>query len=50
MLFNKRHDQNYLTSIVKENKHQPPRTENTNNNIVKPAWIPSIGPKLRKEI
>ena len=45
-----RHDQNYLNSIVKENKHQAPKTENTDNNIVKLPWIPLIRSKIRKEL
>ena len=50
MFVENEHDQNYLNSIVQENKHQPPKTENTDNNIVKVPWIPVIGPKTRKEL
>ena len=39
-----RHNQNYLNSIVTENKYQAPKTENTYNNIVKLPWIPLLGP------
>ena len=42
------HDQNYLYSIIRENKHQALKTENTHNNIVKLPWITIIGPKIRK--
>ena len=37
------HDRNHLYSIIRENKRQAPKTENTNSNIVK-------DPKLRKEL
>ena len=46
------HDQNYLNSLVKENKHQAPKTKNTDSNM-KLLWIPvivpKIGTKLRKK-
>ena len=45
-----RHDQNYLYSIISENKHQAPKTENRDRNIVKLPWIPIIRPKKRKEL
>ena len=44
------HDRNYLNFIIRENKHQAPKTENTNCNIVRLRWIPIIGPKIRKEL
>ena len=44
------HDQNLLYSIIRENKRQTPKTENTGSNIVKLPWIPIIGPKIRKEL
>ena len=44
------HDRNYLYSIIRENKHQAPKTENTGSNIVKLPWIPIIGPRIRKEL
>ena len=44
------HDRNYLNSIINENKHQAPNTENKDSNIVKLPWIPIIGPKIRKEL
>ena len=44
------HDRNYLNSIVRENKHQAPKTENTDNNIVKLPWIPILRPKIRKKL
>ena len=44
------HDQSYLYSIIRENKRQAPKTENTDRNIVKLPWIPIIGPKIRKEL
>ena len=43
------HDRNHLYSIIRENKHQGPKYENTDSNIVKLPWIPIIGPKRRKE-
>ena len=42
------HDRNYLNSMINENKHQAPNTENKDSNIVKLLWIPIIGPKIRK--
>ena len=44
------HDQNHLYSIIRENKSQAPKIENTDSNIVKLPWIPIIGPKIRKEL
>ena len=44
------HDRNHLYSIIRENKHQAPKSENTDRSIVKPPWIPIIGPKIRKEL
>ena len=44
------HDRNYLNSIINENKHQAPNTENKDSNIVKLPWTPIIGPKIRKEL
>ena len=43
------HDRNHLYSIIRENKHQAPKYENTDSNIVKLPWIPITGPKIRKE-
>ena len=42
------HDQ--FNFIIRENKHQAPKTKNTDSNIVKLPWIPFTGPKIRKEI
>ena len=42
-------DRNCLISIIKI-RHQTPKTENTDTNIVKLPWIPIIGPKVRKEV
>ena len=50
MFLDNRHDQNYLNSIIRENKHQAAKTENTHSNSVKLPWIPIIGPKIRKEL
>ena len=33
--------------MIKKNKHQASRTENTDNNIVKLPWIPILGPKQK---
>ena len=44
------HDRNHLYSIIQENKHQAPKYENTDSNIVKLPWIPIIAPKIRKEL
>ena len=43
------HDRNDLYSITRENKHQAPKSENTDSNIFKLPRIPIIGPKIRKE-
>ena len=43
-------DQNHLYFIIWENKHQAPKSENTDSNIVKLPWIPIIGPNIRKEL
>ena len=40
----------YLNSIINENKHQTPNTENKDSNIVKLLRIQIIGPKIRKEL
>ena len=45
-----RHDQNHLYSIIQENTHQAPKSENTDCNIIKVTWIPIIRPKIRKEL
>ena len=44
------HDQNHLYSIIQENRHQAPKYENTDNNIVKLPWIPMTEPRIRKEL
>ena len=44
------HDRNYLNSTIKENKHQAPKTENTDGKMVKAPWITIIGTKIRKEL
>ena len=44
------HDQNHLYSRIRQNKHQAPKTENTDSNIVKLPWIPITGSKKGKEI
>ena len=49
MFVENRHDRNYLYSIIRENKNQVPKPENTHSNIVKLPWTPIIGPKIRKE-
>ena len=41
------HDRIYLNSIIKENKHQAPKTENKDNNIVKLPWKPIIRHQLQ---
>ena len=50
MFAENRHDGNYLNSLINENKHQGPNTENKDSNIVKLPWIPIMGPKIRKEL
>ena len=50
MFFENGHDQNYLNSIIRENKHEASKIEDTDSNIVKLPWIPIIGPKIRKEL
>ena len=50
MFVENRHDRNHLYSIIRENKHQARKTENTESNIVKIPWMPIIGPKIRKEL
>ena len=50
MFVENRHDRNHLYSIIRENKHQAHKTENTESNIVKIPWMPIIGPKIRKEL
>ena len=50
MFVEKGHDRNYLNSIINENKHQTPNTENKDSNIVQLPWIPIVGPKIRKEL
>ena len=42
------YDINYLNSIVKEDKYQATKTENTDNSIVKLLWVLIIGPKIKK--
>ena len=42
------HDRYCFNSIIRKNKHQVPKTENTGSIIVKLPWIPTIGPKIRK--
>ena len=44
------HDRNHLYCIIRENKHQAAKSENTYSKIVKLSWIPTIGPKIRKEL
>ena len=44
------HDRNHLYSVIRENKHQATKTENTDSNIAKLPWIPIIEPKIRKEL
>ena len=44
------HDQNHLYCTIRENKHQAPKSEKTDSNIVKLPWMPIIGPKIRKEL
>ena len=46
-------DRDYLNFIIKENKHQAPKTVNKDSNIVKLPCIPIlpiIGSKIRKEL
>ena len=50
MFVKNEHYRNHLFSIIRKNKRQAPKTENTNSNIVKLLWIPIIGPKIRKEL
>ena len=50
MFIDNGHDRNHLYFIIRENKHQAPKSENTDSNIVKLPWIPIIGPKIRKEL
>ena len=50
MFVEKGHDRNHLYSIIQENKHQAPKSENTDSNIVKLPWIPIIRPKIRKQL
>ena len=50
MLVENGHDRNHLYSIIRENKHQAPKFEDTDSNIVKLPWIPFTGPKIRKEL
>ena len=42
------HDRNHLHSIIRVNKHQAPKSENTDSNIVKLPWVPIIGHKIKK--
>ena len=44
------HDRNYFYSIIREKKHETPKTENTDSNIAKLPWITIIGPKIRKTL
>ena len=50
MFVENRHDWNHLYYIIREDKRQRPKTENSDSNIVKLPWIPIIGPKMRKEL
>ena len=43
-------DQNHLYSIIREDKHQALKSENTDSTIVKLPWILIIAPKIRKEL
>ena len=43
-------DLNHSYSIIRKNKHQAVKSENTDSNIVKLPWILIIGPKIRKEL
>ena len=44
MFLENEYDRNFLDSIIKENKHQAPKTQKTDSNIVKLPWLPTIGP------
>ena len=44
------HVRNHLYSIIRQNRRQAPKAENTDSNIVKLPWLPIIGPKIRKEL
>ena len=44
------HDRNHFYSIIRKSKHQAPKSENTDINIVKLPSILIIGPKIRKEL
>ena len=50
MFVENRNDRNHLYFIIWENKHQAPKSENTNSNIVKLPWIPILGPKIGNEL
>ena len=43
-------DRNDFYSIIRENKHEAPKSENTGSNIVKLPWILIIGPKIAKKL
>ena len=43
-------DGNHLYSIIREIKHQAPKSESTDSNIVKLPWITLTAPKIRKEL
>ena len=40
------HDRNHLYSIIQENRHQAPKYENTDSNIVKLPWIAITEPRI----
>ena len=50
MFVEKGHDRNHLYSIIRQNKLEAPKSENTDSDIVKLPWIPIIGSKIRKEL
>ena len=43
-------DGNHLYSIIREIKHQAPKSESTDSNIVKLPWITLTAPKIREEL
>ena len=50
MFVKNEHDRNHLYSIIRENKYQAAKTENTDSNIIKLPCIPIMEPKVRKEL
>ena len=44
------HDRNHLYSIIQENRHQAPKYENTDSNIVKLPWIAITEPRIRTKL